>query len=90
MLTGLIRPHETRTIDVEGHYLADIQAQLDDATPAGWVLTSAPVAMVKGSTLMTATGTIERHDETREIEADTMPALEARVPDGWRLLSVRT
>ncbi|WP_336632854.1 MULTISPECIES: hypothetical protein [unclassified Microbacterium] len=89
MLTGLIRPHETRTIDVEGHSLADIQAQLDKATPVGWVLTSAPVAMVKGSTLMTATGTIERHDELREIEADTIDALRAKTPPGWKLLSVR-
>ncbi|WP_314647030.1 hypothetical protein [uncultured Microbacterium sp.] len=29
------------------------------------------------------------HDGVREIEADDMPALEAKVPDGGQMLSVR-
>lgn len=90
MLTGVIRPVETRTMDVEGHSLAEIQEKLTAAAPAGWELTSAPVAMVKGSTVMTATGTFERVDGLREINADTMTTLEAKVPDGWILLSVRS
>lgn len=90
MLTGLIRPVETRTVDVEGDSLADVRAKLTTQVPAGWELTAAPVSMVKGSTLIKATGTIERRDGIREIEADTMSQLEAQVPDGWRLLSVRS
>lgn len=89
MLTGLIRPVETRTIDVEGDSLADVHAKLTAQVPAGWEITAAPVSMVKGSTLIKATGTMERRDGIREIEADTMAQLEAKVPDGWRLLSVR-
>lgn len=90
MLTGVIRPLESRTMDVEGHSLAEIQEKLNASLPAGWALVSAPVAMVKGSSLMKATGTFQRVDGTREIEADTMTALEAKVPDGWMLLSVRS
>lgn len=36
MLTGVIRPVETRTMDVEGHSLAEIQVRLTAAAPAGW------------------------------------------------------
>ncbi|QOC26024.1 hypothetical protein IC744_06630 [Microbacterium hominis] len=89
MLTGLIRPVETRTVDVEGDSLADVHAKLVAQVPAGWELTKAPVAMTAGSTSLKATGTIERRDGIREIEADTMAQLEAKVPDGWMLLSVR-
>jgi len=89
MLTGLIRPVETRTVNVEGNTLADVRAKLTVQVPAGWELTKAPVAMTAGSTTLTATGTIERRDGLREIEADTMTQLEAKVPDGWMLLSVR-
>lgn len=89
MLTGLIRPRETRTVDVEGDSLGDIHEKLTAQVPAGWELTAAPVAMTAGSTALTATGTIERRDGMREIEADTMAQLEAKVPDGWQLLSVR-
>ena len=89
MLTGLIRPVETHTIDVEGDSLADVHGKLIAQVPAGWELTRAPVAMTAGSTALTATGTFERRDSIREIEADTMTQLEALVPDGWQLLSVR-
>ncbi|MFM9745346.1 hypothetical protein ACKI2C_48170, partial [Streptomyces brasiliscabiei] len=76
MLTGLIRAHETRTIDIEGHSIADIREKLTAAASPGWELTSAPVAMVKGSTVLTATGTFQRIDGLSAIDADTMPALE--------------
>lgn len=89
MLTGLIRPMETRTVDVEGDSLADVHAKILAQVPAGWELTKAPVTMTAGSTALTATGTIERRDGTREIEADTMAQLESLVPEGWMLLSVR-
>lgn len=89
MLTGLIRPVETRTVEVEGDSLADIHEKLTAQVPAGWELTKAPVTMTAGSTALKATGTFERRDGIREIEADTMAQLEAQVPDGWRLLSVR-
>lgn len=89
MLTGLIRPRETRTVEVEGDSLVDIHGKLTAQVPAGWELTKAPVAMTAGSTALTAIGTMERRDAIREIEADTMTQLEAKVPDGWQLLSVR-
>ncbi|WP_188042351.1 hypothetical protein [Microbacterium sp. ANT_H45B] len=38
---------------------------------------------------MEAIGTFTRFDGIRETEADGMPALRAKVPDGWRTLSVR-
>lgn len=89
MLAGLIRPVETRTITVEGDSLPDIHTKLTAQVPAGWELTAAPVSMTAGSTALKATGTFERRDGIREIEADTMTQLETQVPDGWRMLSVR-
>lgn len=90
MLIGTIRKTETRTVELEGESLADIAAKAAEATPSGWELQSAPVRMRKGSRTLDATATIARRDEIREIEADDQTSLEAKLPDGWQLLSVRT
>lgn len=58
-------------------------------TPNGWELPSSPVTMPKGTNAMTAVATIARRDELREVEADDMAALEAKVPEGWQLVTVR-
>ncbi|WP_424935495.1 MULTISPECIES: hypothetical protein [Bacteria] len=89
MLIGLIRPVESKTVTVQGHELDEIQELLAAQTPSGWALASAPVSMAKKDTLLTAEGTIVRRDGVQEIEADDMAALEAKVPEGYRLLSVR-
>ncbi|OZB80603.1 hypothetical protein [Microbacterium sp. 13-71-7] len=89
MLIGLIRPRETRTITVQAEELDEIQDLIREQSPAGWETVSAPVSMSKKDTMMTAEGTIARRDGVTEIEADDMAALEAKVPDGYQLLSVR-
>ena len=89
MLIGSIRPVESREITVEAQSLAEIHEKLMAQTPAGWQLSDAPVRMTKGNTAVTAVGTIVRRDGGREIEADDMPALRAKVPDGWQLVHVR-
>lgn len=45
--------------------------------------------MLKGEAKMEAVGPFLRVDGIREMDADDTPALRARVPDGWRMLSVR-
>ena len=89
MFTGTIRPVETVTIEVEGHSLAEIQEALAKQTPDGFELTDAPVRMAKGTTLISAVGKFARRDGTREIEADDIAALRAKVPEGWQLLTIR-
>jgi hypothetical protein len=89
MPAARIRLVETRTIDLEGHSLAEIEQAARAATPTGWELLSAPVKMIKGSTKLTAVATIARRDQVREIEAPTREQLDALVPDGWQMLSVR-
>lgn len=89
MLFALIRPIESSSTDVTGQSLADVRAQLDTRTPAGFDLVSAPARMLKGAQGIETTGTFQRRDGVREIEADDMAALEAKVPDGWQMLSVR-
>lgn len=89
MLIAMIRPLETSTVDVIGTTLEDVQTQLDAQRQPGFDLVSAPVQMLKGEAKMAATGTFSRVDGIREIEADDMASLEAKVPDGWRMLSVR-
>lgn len=75
--------------EVTGVSLEDVQAQLEAQRPAGYELVNAPAEMVKGAALIKTTGTFERRDELTEIQADDMASLEAMVPDGWQLLSVR-
>lgn len=89
MLIGMIRPRGTQTADVTGTSLEDVQQQLGELAPAGYELVNAPATMIKGAPLIKTTGTFERRDEVTEIEADDMDALEAKVPEGWQLLSVR-
>lgn len=89
MLVAMIRPIESTTTDVVGTSLEDVHAQLDAQRQPGFELTSAPVRMLKGEAKMEATATYTRVDGVREIEADDMNALTAKVPDGWRMLSVR-
>ncbi|MBS1672336.1 MAG: hypothetical protein JSS74_00010 [Actinobacteria bacterium] len=89
MLIGVIRPVESKTHTVQAEELDEIQDLLAAETPQGWEIAAAPVAMAKKDTILTAEGTIVRRDGVQEIEADDMTALEAKVPDGYQLLSVR-
>lgn len=89
MLIAMIRPLETSTAEVIGTTLEDVQTQLDAQRQPGFDLVSAPVRMLKGEAKMAATGTFSRVDGVREIEAEDMAALKAKVPAGWRMLSVR-
>lgn len=89
MLIGLMRPVENRSFDVEAADLAGIQEALEALRPDGFDLVSAPVEMIKGAPILKATGTFQRRDGIEQIEADDMDALQNKVPDGWRLLSVR-
>lgn len=88
MLFALIRPVESRSATVEGPDIPVLRDQLLDQAPAGWDMTTASVTMQAGG-VRTVVGTFERRDAPTEIEADTMAALEAKVPDGWHMLSVR-
>jgi len=89
MFTATIRPRETQSVEVQGPSLEDIQLQLAGKCPPGFELVSAPVAMQKGSSVLTATGTFARRDGLRDIEADTMDQLRELTPEGWQMLSVR-
>lgn len=89
MLIGRIRPVETRTITVHGESLAEINTLAEQQVPAGWELAAVPPVMHMGTPRVTADARIERRDGTQEIEAADMGALEAKIPDGWRLLSIR-
>jgi hypothetical protein len=89
MLYALIRPAEARTQTVEGTELPELRAELIAQATDGWDMVSAHVEMKPGG-IRIVEGKYERRDEPREIEAPDMAALEAKVPDGWRMLSVRS
>ena len=89
MLTALIRPVETATADVIGTTLAEVITELDQHKQPGFDLVSAPVRMLKGEAKMEALGTFKRVDGVQRIEADDMASLEAKVPEGWIMLTVQ-
>lgn len=88
MLVALIRPAEKQTATVEGTDIPELRGQLLAQAPAGWDMASAHVEMKPGG-IRIVEGRFVRREEPREIEADDMTALEAKVPEGWQLLSVR-
>lgn len=90
MLIGTIRPHEIRTVEVEGDSLADIQEKLDALRPEGFDLIKSTAHPVKGTMLLTSTGTFAMRAASREIEAGDRAALDAKVPDGYELLHIRS
>ncbi|GAB6855951.1 hypothetical protein [Microbacterium xylanilyticum] len=89
MLIGTIRPDESRTITVQGEELDEIQALVAAQTPAGWEIISAPVAMAKKDTILTAEATIARRDGLQEIEGVDLEDIRTRVPVGFKLIAVR-
>lgn len=90
MLIGTTRPVETRTLTVEAHSLAEAHELLEAQCPDGFELADVPVTMGKGTTLLTAVGTYVRRDGVATIEADDMVALQAKVPEGHALITVRS
>lgn len=90
VLIGRIRPVESRTGTVEAHSLAEAHELLEAQCPDGFELANVPVTMGKGTTLLTAVGTYVRRDGVREIEASDRAALDAQVPDGWALITIRS
>lgn len=88
MLIGSIRPHETRNLTVTGPTRADLLRQVQEQLPVGWDIAKVPPVLNRDGTF-TADAMIVRRDDVREIEADDMAALTAKVPEGWQLLSVR-
>ncbi|WP_029144398.1 hypothetical protein [Microbacterium luticocti] len=89
MLSGRIRPIETRELSIDAESIDDARAQAEAELPAGWVLTDAAATMAKASTRITLNVKMARRDGVRDIEADDMQSLYAQVPAGWQLLSVR-
>lgn len=88
MLIATIRPSEKRAATVTGTEIPELRAQLVAEAPAGWEMVSAHVEMKPGGVRIVE-GKFQRRDEPREIEGDDMAALEAKVPEGWQMLSVR-
>ena len=86
MLHATIRQVEKHETEVAGESLEEIQEQLAANCPEGFELVEAPVAMAKASTQITAKATYMRRNNLREIQAETMPDLEALVPEGWQML----
>jgi len=88
MLVALIRPAETHSVTVEGTDLPALRAELLAQAPAGWELVATPVTMKPGG-IRIVEAKFQRRDGVREIEADDMAGLEAKVPEGWQMMSVR-
>lgn len=89
MLTGRIRPAETRELTLEAPTIAQARKQAESQVPDGWVITDAEPSMPKASVMITLHVTMARRDGATDVEAEDLDALRAKVPEGWQLLSVR-
>ncbi|MEQ6898655.1 hypothetical protein [Microbacterium sp. KR10-403] len=88
MLSGRIRPIETRELTVQAPSIDETRQQVRSEVPEGWDLTDAAATMPKASTMITLNAKMARRDGVEEIEAEDIAALRAKVPEGWQLLSV--
>lgn len=87
MLTGRIRPVETRTEEVTGASLDVVNEMANAQQPAGWELVSCVPSSTSQDSI-TAIATYAVREPIREVEGTDLDALRAKVPDGWELLSV--
>lgn len=88
MLAGLMRPTETREIAIEAPDLPALLARADQQAAEGWAVVDLKRIREKGLEGMRGTVTLRR-DELSEVTAPSMADLEAAVPEGWQLISVR-
>lgn len=87
-LRAVLRSTATVDLTAEGGSLAEIDERMRAQLPAGYELQRQTVAMIKGSTALTATG-VGRSKELREIEGESLDALRAAAGDGWQVQSVQ-
>ncbi|WEG07403.1 hypothetical protein PU630_08980 [Microbacterium horticulturae] len=89
MMSGRIRPIETREVTLQAPTIDETREQARGEVPEGWDLTDAAATMPKASTMITLNAKMARRDGVQEIEADDIASLRAKVPEGWQLLNVR-
>jgi len=89
VLVGTVRTTEKLQATVEGHLLDELREAAAGVTPDGFELVSIQPKMSKGSALLTGE-VVARRNELSQIEADSMGALRAIVPEGWQLIAVRS
>jgi len=89
MLSGRIRPVDTKEITLEAESVAAARARAQAQVPAGWAMTDVAVTMAKASVMISLSARFARRDGATDIEAEDMASLRALVPEGWQLLSVR-
>ena len=88
MLTAMIRPVETRTLELNGESGDAIKTAALAQLPEGWVIERMPLKLEAGSQGFTSTVTITRRDGVRTIEAADVDGLQALMPEGWQMLSL--
>ncbi|OZB80683.1 MAG: hypothetical protein B7X41_17600 [Microbacterium sp. 14-71-5] len=88
MLIGVIRSTETRDVTLVGDDLDALRAELEAQATGDWVVTASSVEMARRSTELTLIGRLANW-VARETEADDREALHAKVPDGFKLISMR-
>lgn len=88
MLRASLRLIERHEAPAEGESVEAIHADLAAKCPPGFELVEALMKMGKTGGMITTTGIYMRRDQTQQIEAATLPELEALVPEGWQILHV--
>lgn len=89
MLSAVIRPIESRTIELNGESGDAIRDAALAQMPEGWVIDGTKLKLDSHTATFNATVTITRRDGLQTIEAADRDALHALVPEGWQMLSVR-
>ena len=88
MLAGLLQPTETRETAIEAPDLTELLARADQQAAEGWTVIDLKRIREKDFEGMKGIVTL-RQDELSEVTPPSMDDLEAAVPEGWQLISVR-
>lgn len=89
MYIGMIRPVETKTINVQGEGLPEVHELVYAQATEGWSVVSMSVAMSKHETVLSCEATLARRDGIETIEGADYADVVSRVPEGFQLLSVQ-
>lgn len=89
MLVGVIQSTKTQELTLTGDDTEELKALLATRVPDGWVVTDSPITKTKQVPSLSMAAKLAHWGDLAEVEGESIDAVRAAVPDGYRLILVR-
>ena len=89
MLVGVIQSTRTQELTLTGDATEELKERLAAQVPDGWVVTDSPITKTKQAPSLSMAAKLAHWGDLAEIEGESIDAVRAAMPDGYRLILVR-